>query len=91
MRTGSWFLHLLRRNRFANGRTARVTNQQKDVAQMTDRELCLKALGIAGNLTYNEEQQGEAKRVIGELVNRLWAKIDHQQNAAQGGGSSNGR
>ena len=53
---------------------------------MTDSELCLKALGIAGNLTYNEEQQGEAKRVIGELVNRLWAKIAHQQNAAQGGG-----
>lgn len=39
---------------------------------MTDRELVLKAQGIARTLTYNEEPQGAAKHIINELAHRLW-------------------
>lgn len=38
---------------------------------MNNSELILKALGVASNLTYNEEPQGSAKHVIRELAHRL--------------------
>ena len=41
---------------------------------MTDSELINKALGVACNLTYNEEPQGAAKHMLRELAHRLGAK-----------------
>lgn len=38
---------------------------------MNKNEVILKALGIANNLTYNEEPQGSAKHIIQELAHRL--------------------
>ena len=38
---------------------------------MNNSDLILKSLGIASNLTYNEEPQGSAKHIIHELAHRL--------------------
>lgn len=53
---------------------AREINAAREKIMVSDRDLVLKAIGIASTLTYNEEPEGAAKHIIQELAHRLWTR-----------------